>query len=200
MRKVIGLATVFIAMGSLSAAEPVAPHQAAMLTNRVIELLSKDDPRSVARLMHYPAAYTEKQREEDVAGVETCMSFLLRRFGTPSAAKRAIRPMAFFEIGGGGGDLPYWQSLSPFETYDIIYSAHFSRLGAGVIKVRVFRHPSGSKPEVQWVGFGLLAARADAKSEMMSMAKEMMRLKGIPLPPNIDEILEQNIKPGEHQT
>jgi hypothetical protein len=200
MGKLIGIAAIIIAMSSLSAAEPVAPHEAETLANRVVELLSKGDPRSVARLMHYPAAYTEKQREKDMTEVETLMSLLLRRFGTPSAAKHEIRPVAFFEMGGGGGDLPYWQSLSPFQTYDVFYSAQFSRLGTGVIKVRVFRHPSVSKPEVQWVGFGLPVTRADAKSQIISMTKEMMRLQGMTLPPNIDEILEQNIKPGGRQT
>jgi hypothetical protein len=104
----------------VSAAEPVAPHEAETLANRVVELLSKGEPRSVARLMHYPAAYTEKQREKDMTEVETLMSLLLRRFGTPSAAKHEIRPVAFFEMGGGGAeyqagrasDVRRWSGLS----------------------------------------------------------------------------------------
>jgi hypothetical protein len=199
MRTLVLASAVLIAMASLCAAESAAPHEAETLGNRVVELLSKQDSRSVARLMHYPAAYTRKQREEDMAGVESLISFFLRRFGTPTAVKREQGTVAFFEIGGGGGDLPYWQSLSPFETFDLIYSAQFSKLGAGILKVRIFRHPSVGQPEIQSVGFGLPTTRADAKSEMVSAAKEMMRLKGMPLPPNIDEILEQNLKPEEHR-
>ena len=198
MRKISIIIAVFMLIPFVCSAEPVTPPEAETLANRVIELLANQDAEAVARLMHYPPGYTAKEREDDIAGVRTSINFLLLRFGEVSQVKRENGPIVFFEIGCAGGDLPYWQSLSPLKTLNLIYLARFSNLGVGVIKICIFRHENVSKAEIQSVWFGLPASRADAKSEIASAMKDMMRLKGKPLPPNIDEILDQNLRPEKH--
>lgn len=184
---------------ALFTSTPVASSDSENLANRVIELLAKQEHQAVAHLMHYPPTYTENHRKEDAEGIGSDISFLLGRFGSPTEVKRENGLMAFFTITVGGGDVPYWQSISPFETYDFIYSVHFSNLGVGEILVRIFRNPKDNKPEIQSLGFGLPVTRPDAKSEVASAIKGMMQRNGIALPPNIDQILENELKPEGHK-
>lgn len=164
----------------------------------VIKGVVAGDSRAVAELMHYPPSYTPEERKSDLTDVENGIRFLLERFGRVSDVKREEGHVSFFEVGGGGGDMGYWKSLSPMETVDVIYSAKFSKLGRGVIKIRIFWHGDGSAPGIFAVGFGLPVGRSDARTQIASAMRDMMSVRGEAVPPDFESRFEK-MAPEEYQ-
>jgi len=80
-----------------------------------------------------------------------------------------------------------------------VYSATFERLGLGIVKIADFKHASMTTPEIRTVGFGLLTSRSDARSLIIETSRDMMKIMEVPLPPNILELLDQQLRPVDYR-
>jgi hypothetical protein len=168
---------------------------AKVLADRAIQLIERGSAEDVAELLHYPPTYTEAERKEDSGAVADSIRFLLGRTGQISNPKPWLKPAEFFEVGAGGGDMPYWQSLSPLRTIDYVYSVQYEKLGSGFLKVRAFKHPSIPKPAIMSIGIGFPVADPDSKKLVIALIRGLTEHKGHQAPPNLEEILEQTLKP-----
>ena len=137
----------------------------------IVRLLSQEDVTNVASQFHYPPSYTHQQKAEDQAHVEMNLRFLLDRFGSVSDVSQLSNPIDFIEVGVSGGILPYWETLSPLQTLDFVYSAVFGHIGAGVIKVSFFQYGAGW--ELRGIAFGLPMTTPDALSIMETIMREL---------------------------
>lgn len=169
------------------------------LASRAVDLLERRDTSALAALLHYPPT-AQTERAKDIAAVEKMLQFLLSRFGAPSEVKPwRGGAVSFFEVGVSAGTIEYWQSLSPFETIDNVYSAKFERFGFGIVKIEAFKHAAMTTPQVRTVAFGLLTSRSDAKSLIIQATRDMMAVMEVPLPPNIVELLDQQLRPVDYR-
>ena len=160
------------------------------LANRIASQLAKQDSAAVANSLHYPPSYTASEREQDVADVKKSFEFLFSLFGTVSNVKPHHLPVDSYELTFSGGLLPYWESLSPIDSVDFVYTAHFDKAGPGIIKIILFQHPSFAAPQVWRAGFGLIADRTDAKQFIIQTFQQHSVLMGDPLPPELLKQLE----------
>jgi hypothetical protein len=187
---------VAVAVAFSSSADSDSLSDGEKLAERVSQLLLRENLGAAASLMHYPPMYTKEEKLEDVAGVTDSLRFLIGEFGSVSNVSINREWESFFEVGAGGGDPRYWESISPFDSHAVVLRAHFSILGPGLIKIQLVRHPSIEGFAVHSINFGLSAALADSKRKMIPIMKKMMEeVNGMLLPPNIDELLEQNLRP-----
>ena len=176
-----------------------SPADEGALALRIAELISRADLSGAAAALHYPPSWSDEQREQDAAAVERSLQFYTEQFGTVSGVTPQLEPILFYEVGAGGGDMPYWQNISPSVVNDYLFSVKFSKLGEGLLKIRAVRHPTVPMPTIQSIGFGLPAAREGAKAKIIEVTKGLLRLKGMQLPPNIDQILNDQLRPVERQ-
>jgi hypothetical protein len=190
---VVAIAALVLGVAPPARAESGSTGDADKGAERIVQLLVSSDPRAAADHLHYPPSYSKQQRADDVAAMRGNIGVLIDYFGTVSKVHRETGRVLFYEAGGGGGDGPYWQSLSPLDTQHFFYAAEFSKLGPGIVHVVMFRHPTLSAPEVHLIAFGLRVARPDAKQQVVGAMKAMMRGGGMPLPDNIDELLERTL-------
>jgi hypothetical protein len=86
-RIAISILAILIALPSLAADDSAAAKDREALAKRVVELLAKRDSKTLARRMHYPASYTDAQRDADVGEVEESLDHCFG-VGTPSRIKR----------------------------------------------------------------------------------------------------------------
>jgi hypothetical protein len=166
-----------------------------VLADRAIKLIEGGSAEDVSELLHYPPTYTEAERKKDSGAVADTIRFLLGRTGRISNPRPWLRPAEFFEVGMGGGDMPYWQSLSPFRTTDYVYSVRYEKLGSGFLKVRAFAHPSIPEPALMSIGIGFPVADPDSKKLVIALIRGLEEHKGRQAPPNLEEILDQTLKP-----
>lgn len=178
-----------------SRADEQSVDAAAKLADRVVAAIAGEDPRSAAALLHYPASYDAKTRAEDVKKVRETIGVLIGYFGRVSGAAHEEQQVTYFEIGGGGGDVPYWKAKSPYTARNIVYRVKFAKAGAGVVRVRTFEDPIAAAPEVESIAFGLRASRPNAKRDIIEATKAVMRQKGMKLPENADALLDAAISP-----
>lgn len=194
MRSILLSALVVAAILTCGKAEERTQDKSEDIALRIAHLIADHDTNAAAALLHYPSTYSTQERDHDSEEVAKSLSFLLEEFGDISELSRHLKSAVFFEIGVGGGDIPYWESLSPLNITDYLYSANFAKLGPGFLRIRIFRHPTLPGPAVRSIDFALPAMRGDTKAKLISIMKRFFEFKGQQLPPDIDEILERSLK------
>ena len=176
---------------ALACVSPVSPvDRARGVAERTVRALERGDAQAAAAQLHYPPSYSASERAEDAAAVATSLSFLLNRFGRPARSEPRRGAASFFEVGAGGGDMPYWQSLSPFRTLDFVYDAWFEHFGPGFLVVRVLVPVSGPAREVQRMGFAL-PIDPPSKRRIAEATRDLFSLKGrgdLPIEQLLDRI------------
>jgi hypothetical protein len=149
---------------------------------------------SLSSLFHYPVTYSTEEVKSDASGVAASLQFILDRFGAPRNLK-PVSESSFYELGAFGGTNEYWRSLSPFESITFVYSAEFSRIGAGYFKVQVFKHHTRESREIQSIGFGIPESTPNAKAMAIDLILALMEARQMPTPPNFRELLEGQLQP-----
>lgn len=162
---------------------------------RIVDALSKGDAQTVARSLHYPPNYTAKEKDEDIAGVSKSLSFLLERFGLPKNPTATHERRVFFHVSSSGGNIPYWESVSPYKNQMVVYDVDFANFGRGVLVVELIALDGGVPQTVRGVEFGLLVDHPDAKKRIVSVTEGLITHMGVELPPNFRELASQQIQP-----
>jgi hypothetical protein len=169
------------------------------MAKRVTSLLEAGDSNRVAQLLHYPPSYSEEERRADIADLQKMLAFFIDRFGLPSDLEIQDTPLSFYEVGASGGSLEYWANISPLEIRAFVYTARFSKLGPGILKIHLFQPAGQSKFELQGVAFGLKVSSPSARTIMIRTMVDLSKLMGRPMSPNDIEMLEQQLQPSEFQ-
>ena len=162
---------------------------------RIVEALSKGDAQTAARALHYPPNYTAKEKAEDIEGVSTSLSFLLKRFGLPKNPTATDEPRVFFHLGASGGTVPYWESVSPYKNQMVVYDVDFASFGRGILMVELIALDGGVPQAVKGVEFGLLVNQPNAKKRIVSSFEALLKDRGMELPANFRELASQQIQP-----
>jgi hypothetical protein len=184
-------------MVTLATYAPCAGSQASArsLADRAVQLLSSDDVRGVAAMMHYPPTYTPEERKKDMASTEQGLGLFVSEFGAISGAKEHTGVAVFYELGGTGGDVPYLSSLSPRYFASVLYEAKFSKLGDGYIHVTVIRLKADSPLEVLGVYFGLPAANPRSKPAILAITGKQLTQMQVRITPDIERQIQESLKP-----
>jgi len=161
---------------------------------RAIDALSKKDISKLAGLIHYPVDFTPEEVREDSEGISAGLAFLFERFGNPKDIRPHTGPSRFFEIGMFGGTTEYWESLSPFESRDYLFTATFD-FGTGFIKIRTFRHAQRNEPQIQAVAMGIPTHIPNSKTLAADAMVGMMKAMEIPIPDGYREFLDEHFLP-----
>jgi len=176
---------------ALACASPPSPLDAARsVADDTARALERGDARAAAARFHYPPSYSDSQREADAAAVAESLALFLARFGHPGQIEPRRQASAFFEVGAGGGDMPYWQSISPLRTLDFAYDVWFANFGPGFLVVRVLVPSEGLPREVQRLGFAL-PVDPQSKRRVAEVARDLFALKKRPMIPAIEQPLDR---------
>lgn len=159
------------------------------MANRTVQAFERADGNAAAALLHYPPSYSASERADDAAAVADSFSLFLDRFGRPGQIVPTREVPSFFEVGAGGGDMPYWRSISPFRTLDFVYEAWFANFGPGFLVVRVLVPAEGPPREVQRVGFGLPVDPL-SKRRVVEVTRALFVLKKAPEIPNLEQFFD----------
>jgi hypothetical protein len=200
MRTLILAISLLLAGTAYSAPQTDPDAEREALANGVVDMLAKSETARAASSIHYPAAYSQAEREKDVASVAESLDFLIERFGTLIEFEKRRTPIDFYSAEVSGGTVEYWASLSPLDTIDFVYSAEFSKSGSGVIILSLFRRPSFTGPQVFRLGFGLPLSRPGAKAFIIDATVDMLKSMELSLPPNIRELIESSIQVERFET
>jgi hypothetical protein len=165
------------------------------LGNQVVSLLSHGRTERLAKLHHYPAAYSAKELDDDVAAVTKSLSFLLERFGRPLAARRAPAGRSFYNVGGGGGTTLYWESRSPYPIRQLTYEVKFERFGPGFLAVTLVPFGAGGAYEIKQIDFGVPDTRPEARQIALDVMRDMLAHMDITPPPDFWKLAAENIEP-----
>jgi hypothetical protein len=177
---------------ALACATPSSPIDAARsVADRTVQAIERGDVAAAAAQLHYPPSYTKSQRSDDAAAVAESLTLFLTRFGRPGQIepRRDASAFAFFEVGAGGGDLPYWQAVSPFRTLDFVYEAWFENFGPGFLVVRVLVPGAGLPREVQRLGFALPVDPL-SKRRVVEVMAALFALKNAPQIPDLEQLFD----------
>ena len=163
------------------------------LAARVIALLGDGKFSDVARLHHFPPQYSAKERKQDLEAVERSLRFIFDRSGSPTEVRKLEVTTQFYFLASGGGDVPYWESISPYGRADYPFEVKFKNFGTGMIKPVVFL--GGPNPGTELVGIeiGLPVQEPGAKTTIVDLSVDMFKVMGVPTPPNIRDLVEQGI-------
>ncbi len=163
--------------------------------DRALALLTRGDAKALASIHHYPDSYTADERAKDVSDVAKSLDFLFERFGKPHDLRPARENVTFYEMGGGGGTVPYWASLSPFAEQSLTYAAQFPNLGPGYVVLAVVR-VKGGPPEIRAISFGLPSSSPTARSTIVSLTADLMKRMGIPVSDEVRKALVEQLQPS----
>jgi hypothetical protein len=111
--------------------------------------LESGDHKAIAELFHYPPTYSMAQRADDAELVAESWAWLRTQFGAPATTLPHRSSATYYEIVVSGGDVAYWESISPFGGTICLYSTSFSDKRKGRPGRAYFRGPprqSGSRP------------------------------------------------------
>jgi hypothetical protein len=93
----------------------------------------------------------------------------------------------------------YWRSLGGLSSRDLVYSTTFENFGPGYIIVRFVRSSTMAEPVIHRVSF-CLPVSATSAGLVVQTLKKLLQSKNIELPPNVDELLRDSLKPVETST
>jgi hypothetical protein len=182
----------FLTVVAVAVSAQAAPNR--VTRARVVEALSKGDAQTAAQSFHYPPNYSAGEKAEDIAGVSKSLVFLLEQFGLPRNPTETHEPRSFFQVGSSGGNVPYWESISPYESRNVVYDVDFANFGRGVIVVEQISLGGGAQV-IKGVEFGLLTDQPNSKKRIMNTFEGMLKHMGVELPPNFREVAAQQIQP-----
>jgi hypothetical protein len=182
-----------IAFVVLSATARADPGQSA--ASQIVDNLARSDVRAVASSLHYPPTYTAEEREADIASVSKSLRFLLDRFGAPKNLRTTAERHVFFHVGTSGGDVPYWESISPYPNRVVVFQTDFANLGPGFVMVELISLDGGAPRVIKGVEFGLPAETPGSKQQILHQFEAMLTHMGVALPPDFQAIAAQQIQP-----
>jgi hypothetical protein len=159
-----------------------------------LALLARADSKALAASHHYPDSYTADERAKDVSDVEKSLNFLFESFGKPQNLRPTHERVTFYEMGAGGGTVPYWASLSPLAEQTLTYTAQFPNLGPGYVVLSVVRVQGGS-PELRAISFGLPLSSPTAKSTILNLTADLMKQMGISVSDEVRKALVEQLQP-----
>ena len=175
------------------AAEPPTNSEPIQLAQQAVELAEASNTADLAALFHYPPTYSQGEREEDIAGIASLLSFIFSEFGKPAGTRTHTDPASYYEVGLFGSTIPYWESLSPFHTEQFVYSTSFSNAGSGFLIINIFKHNQSEIFEVQSFGVAL-SETSTAKEKVIDLMIRGYERDGKPLPPGFRDTLETQLQ------
>lgn len=163
------------------------------LARRTMAHLARGEFDAVARLVHVPESYSQERRVEDVEAVAKSLRFLLSRLGAISSVEPLVEQEEFYFVATGGGDVPYWESISPYGRAEFPFAVEFANHGRGMVKPVVFMDGERPGRELVAVELGLPVSSRESKETMVDLSVDMFEFMAVPTPPNIRELVEQGM-------
>ena len=174
---------------------PEIPDSLKAEADSIIVWLNAGKCATVAAKMHYPPMWSKKQRAEDEKGLAEGLRLITGNLGRLVDYGAFTGVTVNYEVSAAGGDIPYWEKVSPFRTRDRLYQGVFERFGKGFVVVRFAE--LNSTWDVQAVVFWLDPAEDGARDRAIDitceLARENARQHGEKLPPNLRQMISSAI-------
>jgi hypothetical protein len=154
------------------------------------------DFSAVLERIHCPPTYSDQECVDDRSGVVKGLEFLVETLGAPSKYSGPSKiPYVAYNIGAFGGDLAYWESISPFNTHEVVYEAEFPHYGSALIRVTLFRPADSDRTEIYEAGVSLPAQNPRAIREAATLTLGLAETMGVDLSEAAKEFLIRSISP-----
>lgn len=189
-RLLLAISLAFVVLSTTAKAD-----LAQCAARQIVDSLARSDVRAVASSLHYPPTYTAEERDDDVASVSKLLRFLLDQFGEPGNLRTTAERHVFFRLGTSGGDVPYWESISPYPNRMVVFQVDFAKLGPGFVMVEMISLDGGAPHVVKGVELGLPAEKSGSKEQILQQFEAMLTHMGVALPPDFQSIAAQQIQP-----
>jgi hypothetical protein len=164
------------------------------LANEALSLLTAAKFDAVADLHHFPPSYTAVEKKADKYSVAQSLAFVFGRAGSISDVRPLIKSGEYYFIAMGGGDVSYWQSISPSARHEYPYLVTFSNFGPAMVKVVVLAAGPRSGRELVSLQLGLSTSGANAKETLVRLSLDLLREMKIQTPPNIEDLVTQSME------
>ena len=150
---------------------------------------------NVTERLHYPPTWTKKQVAEDQAGLAKGLALITTDLGRLMDYGAFSGVTVNYEVSVAGGDIPYWDSVSPFRTRDRIYQGVFERFGRGFVVIRFAE--LNSRWDAQSILFWLDPAEDGSRDRAIDLlckvANEQARQEGQAVPKNLREMVGKSL-------
>ncbi len=158
----VGVMLGFVSLPPAVIADDPPDAVLAKLAQQYFARVNKGNFAEAAALFHYPKPYTPTERSNDERSVTQLLTILTREFGGPSHPRVPQQPFLIYNVGGGSGDLPYWQQHPTLLQKQ--YEVTFTREASGYVIIQ-FCHIMGVW-EIRGVQYGLSVQRPEAKTRI----------------------------------
>ncbi|UCG52934.1 MAG: hypothetical protein JSW58_05080 [Candidatus Latescibacterota bacterium] len=195
-RMISVLLVVFCASSVFAQTAPSeAPDSLWVIGDQVMAALGRGDVGSVAEMLHYPSSYSKEEKATDAAGVKDALEFLLTKLGALQGFERFIGDAVWYEVTLSGGDIGYWESLSPLNTVDLAYRGNFGKFGGGMVSVSFFETSSGMdiRAVIVRVDPSVQGARETVIDMFVELIQRQAKKTGEPVPDNLREIVSASV-------
>jgi hypothetical protein len=168
------------------------------IARRVAEGFVAGNFQSALGDLHCPPSYSSSRCAEDRSDVERSLLYLSTELGRPSQFDGPSDvPYLAYNVSVTGGELPYWQAISPFDTQESLYRVEFPKYGTALVRVTLVRLGDTKVPEIYEAGVALPASNPQAKDRAVDLMIGLAEEAGITLPDGFEERLNREIAPSQ---
>ncbi len=167
----VGIMLGFVSLPPTTIAGDTPEAVLAKLAQQYFARVNKGNFAEAATLFHYPKQYTLAEQSKEGRSVTQLLTILTREFGSPSHPRVPQQPFMIYNVGGGSGDIPYWQQHPT--SLQKQYEVTFTREATGYVIIQFCK--IAGVWEIRGVQYGLSVQRPEAKTRIADIQNMLMR-------------------------